>query len=166
LLRNASWRALRPRRLLVYVLAGCAALALAFTWSASSGSAKAASSAIPAAAARQLDAIMLRAALLNGDVKPSWIEAVATTRAAALQEATPGDLVPGSAKQSAYLVVMKGTFTLRDAPVPPHSPLPTGHYLAMTFNPTTFQLMDLGLSNRAPRIALWKFGPVSDLASK
>lgn len=106
---------------------------------------------------------MLRVARINGNSRPTWIEAVSTNRAAALEVATPGDMVPGTAAERAYLVVMKGDFTLQDAPVPPRAHLPTGHYLALTFNPATFQMMDLGLSNHAPRIALRKFGLVTFL---
>jgi hypothetical protein len=131
---------------------------------ASSVAAKPATSVIPAAAVRQLSTATLRVAKLSGDAKPAWIEAVMTTRAEALRVATPGDTVPGSASQTVYLAVMKGNFTLNDVPTPPHAHAPTGHYLAITFNPATFQGMDLGLSNKASPISLRSLGTVTTLA--
>jgi hypothetical protein len=41
--------------------------------------------------------------------------------------------------------------------------LPTGRYLAVTVNPSTFQVMDLGLGKHAPPVPLRSYGPVSDL---
>jgi hypothetical protein len=58
---------------------------------------------------------------------------------------------------------MKGTFTLGTAPVPPGAHAPTGDYLAITFDPVTFHVMDLGLSNNAPAIPLPSLGPVTTL---
>ena len=40
---------------------------------------------------------------------------------------------------------------------------PTGRYLAVTVNPSTFQVMDLGISNQAPPVALKSYGPVLNL---
>jgi hypothetical protein len=130
---------------------------------ASSVAAKPATSVIPAAAVSQLNTIALRVAKLSGDAKPAWIEAVMTTRAEALRVATPGDTVPGSTSQTVYLAVMKGNFTLNDVSTPSHGHAPTGHYLAITFNPATFQGMDLGLSNKASPIPLRTLGTVSTL---
>jgi hypothetical protein len=118
---------------------------------------------IRAAAATRLRASMLRMARLSGDAHPAWIMAVDTTRAWGLQDATPGDYVPGSASEPAYLVVLKGKFKLTLASVPPGAPLPTGDYLAVTVNPSTLQILDLGLSNQAPPVALRRYGPVSNL---
>jgi hypothetical protein len=106
---------------------------------------------------------MLRLARHSGDANPASIWAVSTTRAKALRAATPGDMVPGSASQPAYLVVITGKFKLVDAPVPPGARLPTGRYLAVTVNPATFQVMDLGLSNHNPSVPLRSYGPVSNL---
>jgi hypothetical protein len=162
-----SYNTLRwlPRRLRVPVI-GAVVGGIAVLVSvplASSVAAKPASSVIPAAAARQLNTITLRVAKLSGDAKPAWIEAVMTTRAEALRVATPGDTVPGSASQTVYLAVMKGNFTLNDVSRPAHAHAPTGHYLAITFNPATFQGMDLGLSNKASPISLRSLGTVSTL---
>lgn len=65
--------------------------------------------------------------------------------------------------QPAYLVVITGKFKLDDAPVPPGARLPTGRYLAVTVNPATFQVMDLGLGNHKPPVPLRSYGPVSNL---
>jgi hypothetical protein len=102
----------------------------------------------------------------SGDAHPVSISAVATTRAKALRLATPGDTVAGSADQLAYLVVMKGNFTLKYAPVPPGARLPTGRYLTITINPSTFQVMDLALRNGPPHGALRSLGPVANLTGK
>jgi hypothetical protein len=155
-----------PRRLRVPVI-GAVVGGIAVLVSvplASSVAARTATSVIPAAAARQLDTITLRVAKMSGDAKPAWIEAVMTTRAEALRVATPGDTIPGSARQTVYLAVMKGNFTLNYVSRPPHSHAPTGHYLAITFNPATFQGMDLGLSNKESPISLRSLGTVSALA--
>ena len=94
------------------------------------------------------------------------ISAVATTRARALRTVAPGDTVAGDAGQRAYLVVMKGKFKLTYASVPPGAALPTGRYLAVTINPSTFQVMDLGLRNEPPPVALRNYGPVSNLTGR
>jgi hypothetical protein len=143
---------------------GITAALISAPLASSSAASKPTSSAIPAAAAGQLGTIMEHVATVSGDAKPAWIEAVTTTRDKALRIATPGDLIPGSASQTVYLVIMKGDFTLNGASVPLNARAPTGHYLAMTFNPTTFQEMDLGISNQAPPASLGFLGPVSMLA--
>lgn len=134
--------------------------------SASSAATRTALPAVPAVAAQRLGTIMETVAKMSGDARPAWIEAVMTTRDKALQIATPGDTIPRSIGQTVYLTVMKGNFTLQDAPVPTKAHAPTGHYLAITFHPGTFQIMDLGLHNQAPRIPLRTLGPVSTLAQK
>jgi hypothetical protein len=132
----------------------------------SSATSVTAGSAIPAAAAHQLSTIMLRKAAMSGDATPASIMAVTTTRAKALEAATPGDTLPGSAGQTVYLAVMKGNFTLNDASVPPGAHAPTGHYLAITFDAATFQTMDVGLSDQAPPVSLRSLGPVSSLMQR
>jgi len=123
--------------------------------------------AIPAAAAHRLRTDVIRIARFNGDAHPVSIRAVATTEAKALVTATPGDTVPGSASQPAYLVVMKGHFKLTHASVPPGARIPTGRYLSLTINPSTMQVMDLGLRNAPPpHASLRTYGPVSDLTTQ
>lgn len=164
---NASPWFSRHRRLLLTVSAAGIAGALVSTpLAASSAASKTESSAIPAAAAQRLSGVAERMAKMDGDAKPAWIEAVTTTRDKALRIATPGDTIPGSAGQTVYLVVIKGNFTLNDVPTPPKAHAPTGHYLALTFDPATFQAMDLGLTNQPPPAPLRSLGPVSTLAQQ
>jgi hypothetical protein len=94
----------------------------------------------------------------------------AATRRWSLTRADPSLVkvqpVPGAASQTVYLVVMEGRFTLNNAPRPPRAHAPSGHYLAVTFNPVTFQVMDLGLSNQAPPASLGSLGLVSNLTQR
>jgi hypothetical protein len=119
---------------------------------------------IPATAARRLAAIAFLAAARNGDPSPESIEALATTREQAL-EATSGGRIPGSDRQTVYLIVMKGDFTLSRIPRRRHGKALTGHYLTITFDAVTFRRLDLGLGDRAPAISLHSIGPVSNLMS-
>jgi hypothetical protein len=103
---------------------------------------------------------MLRIAEATGDADPEWIKAVATTVDTARKRATPGSLVLDDAGgKAAFLVVMKGTFT-----IPRHPPgcrPPTGGYQSVVIDSMTFRLMDRGLSNHS--IALDGLGPVTIL---
>jgi hypothetical protein len=139
---------LRWRRMAVYVTAAGTAVAISALTALSSASA--ATPRIPASVTPALRTTMLRLARQGGDAYPTTIRAVSTTRAEALRDATPGDMVPGSASQPAYLVVITGKFKLNDAPRPQGAQTPTGHYLAVTVNPATLHVMDLGLSNHKP----------------
>lgn len=163
---NASWWLSRHRRVLVGISTACAAAALMAVPLASSSSAASSTPnrAIPTAAAQRLSTIVKNAAKMSGDATPAWTQAVQTTRSKAIGVATPGDIIPGSAGQTVYLVIMKGNFTLNYVSHPPQGHAPTGHYLAITFDPTTFQAMDLGLSNKAPTASsLSSLGPVTTL---
>ena len=143
-----------------------AALVTTSLASSSSAATRTASPAIPAVAAQRLGTMMETVAKMSGDARPAWMAAVMTTRDKALQIATPGDRIPDSADRTVYLVIMKGNFTLDDASVPPKAHAPTGHYLAITFDPATFQVMDLGLRNHAPPASFRTLGPVTMLAQK
>lgn len=156
-------RALRQPRTAVYAsAAGIVVAAVSALTALPSGASATAGSVIPASAIPALSTHMLRLAQHSGDAHPASIRAVVTTRSKALRAATPGDTIPGSARQPAYLVLMTGKFKV-SAPVPRGARLPTGRYLAVTVNPATFQVMDLGLSNHAPPIPLRSYGPVSKL---
>lgn len=163
---NASRWLSRHRKALVIVAAASIVAVLASVPLASSATSRTEGSGIPAAVTRQLTVSALRVAKGGGDARPAWIEAVTTTRDKALRVATPGDTIPGSARQTVYLVVMKGNFTLYSAPRPPHTHAPAGHYLAITFDPATFQMMDLGISNQAPPASFRSLGPVSNLTQQ
>jgi hypothetical protein len=90
---------------------------------------------------------------------------VATTRENALIVTSSGR-VPGTERQSVYLIVMKGNFTLANAPRPPRAKAPSGQYLSMTFDTGTLKRLDLSLRRRAPSVPLQSVGPVSDLMRK
>jgi len=59
---------------------------------------------------------------------------------------------------------MRGTFTAVTTR-PPGTPAPTGSYLAVTLDPTTFRVLDLGLSKHRPDVPLRSFGRVTSLTS-
>ena len=167
-MRHITQRCWPPKlRMATYCAIGAAAAVLsAYFATASSATSMAADSAIPASAAHQLKAAMYQMARASGDARPTSIQAVLTTRARALQLATPGETVPGSAGQTVYLVVMKGHFTLREVSVPRGGHAPRGHYLSETLNPTTLRPMDLGLRNQPSPIPLQSLGPVSNLTRR
>jgi hypothetical protein len=166
---STSGRLPRRRRVLIGIAAvGMAAALVSVPLAASSSAAGRTTrpTAISAAAARQLGVVTEHWAAISGDARPLWVKAVATTRDKALRVATPGDTLPGSNHQTVYLVVMKGNFALTDVPLPPHARPLTGHYLSFTFDPTTFQVMDIGISKQAPSGSLVSLGVVSTLAQR
>jgi hypothetical protein len=157
----------RRRRTVRYAVAASAAMAAALSGillsAGSSGASAAPRPAIPAAAVPALRAGMLDLARYTGDAHPASVNAVITSRARALQAATPGETVPGSTRQTVYLVVLIGHFTDTHAAVPPGAKIPVGRYLTVTINRATGQLMDLSLSNHRPPVSLSSYGPVSAL---
>lgn len=160
-------RTLRQRRTALYAsLAGTAVAALTVLATVPSGASVTPGSAIPASAVAALRTNMFRLARYMGDAQPSSIRAVFTTQAKALETATPGDMVPGSAHRPVYLVVMTGNFKYTNATAPLGSPIPTGRYLAVTINPSTFEVMDLSIGNHRPPVPLRSYGPVSDLTKQ
>jgi hypothetical protein len=147
-------------------VAGIAVAAMPALATLSSGASVTAGSAIPASAIPALRTHMLRLARYSGDAHPASIRAVFTTQAKALRTATPGDLIPGSARRPVYLVVMTGKFKYVEASVPHGARIPAGRYLAVTINPSTFRVMDLGIGNHRPPVPLRSYGPVSDLTKQ
>jgi hypothetical protein len=97
---------------------------------------------------------------------PLAIEVVATTRDKTLRLGHTWRRDSRQRWQAVYLAVMKGNLTLNDVPTPAHSPLPTGHYLAIIFDRGTLQPMDMGLSEQAPPGSLQSLGPVSTLTQQ
>jgi hypothetical protein len=75
---------------------------------------------------------------------------------------TNGGRIPGSDRQDVYLVVMKGDFKLSRAPRPPRAKAPTGHYLIVYFDRTTFEVLGVSLRDQAPSVSLQSVGPVAD----
>lgn len=160
-------RALRRRRTALSALvAGIAVAAVPALAALPSSASVGPGSAIPASAIPALRTNMFLLARYNGDAHPASIRAVFTTQAKALRTATPGDLIPGSARRPVYLVVMTGNFKVTHASVPPGARIPTGRYLAVTINPATFEVMDLGVGNHRPPVPLRSYGPVSDLTKQ
>ncbi len=72
---------------------------------------------------------------MDAHAAPAWVSVVTTTRQKALALATPGDIIPGSAKTIVYLLTMKGRFTDYLASVPPGASLPTGRYVSDVIAP-------------------------------
>jgi hypothetical protein len=160
-------RTLRQRRTILFAaVAGIAVAAVPALATLASGASMTPGSAIPASAIPALGTSMFRLARYNDDAHPASIRAVFTTQAKALRTATPGDLIPGSARRPVYLVVMTGNFKDTHASVPPGARLPTGRYLAVTINPSTFEVMDLSVGNHRPPVPLRSYGPVSDLTKQ
>jgi hypothetical protein len=157
-------RALRRRRTALFALvAGIAVATVSVLATLPSSASAGPGGPIPASAIPALRTNMFLLARYNGDAHPASIRAVFTTQDKALRTATPGDLIPGSAGRPVYLVVMTGNFKDTHASVPPGARIPTGRYLAVTINPATFEVMDLGIGNHRPPVPLRNYGPVSDL---
>jgi hypothetical protein len=154
------WHRRTIKYLSVAVIAAAVSVPLATLSSAAS---VAAGSPIPASAASRLSSLLLQEAGIGGDASPVSLTAVMTTHDKALEAATPGDTTPGSVGETVYLAVMKGNFTLGNVSVPPGGHAPTGQYLAITVDTTTFQILDLGLSDNPPSVALQSLGAVSNL---
>jgi hypothetical protein len=162
----ANWRRISARRRIVTrVAAGslaCAGLSTGLILSASATS----RSPIPQSAIPKLQTFASRVAKAVGDPHPIWVKAVMTTHAKALRVATPGDKVYNRLTQPVYLIVMRGKFTAYAASVPAGGRVPTGTYFAVVITTRGFQVMDDGLSNRAPSMPLSELGPVSILSSR
>ena len=154
----------RHRKVLMSLSAVCvAAVLVSFPLTSSSATPVPAGAPVPAAAVQHLTSAAAQVATIGGDAKPVWTEGMRTARDNALRVATPGDTVPGSASQVVYLVIMEGNFTLTDVPTLAKSQAPTGHYLTVTFDPATFQIIDLGLTNTSPVAAFRSLGLASTL---
>jgi hypothetical protein len=129
----------------------------------STASAVSTASPVPASAISRLTAIARRAASENGDSTPSWVTAVLTTHAKALTSATPGDFEPSGGNVKVFLVTMRGKFTDDAATGPPGAAAPTGRYLSIVVNASTFQVTDFGLSRNPPPVSPASLGPVTYL---
>lgn len=109
--------------------------------------------------AGQLDQIATSFAASFGDLSPSSITYVATTRQAANQ-IDSGAVVDSN--QPAYLIVERGNF-IDHADAPPNAAAapPSGSVLTIIVDQQTGQVTDYGVSNNVPAIA--NLGPVSSL---
>jgi len=120
---------------------------------------------LPSGVVPRLTAIAKRADQANGGTPVLWTSVVRTTRSKAMTSATPGDFIPTGGSVTVYLITMRGrfTFTANDAPGPPGAKAPTGRYLSMVVNATTFALTDFGLSPDPPPVNPASLGPVTYL---
>ena len=123
-----------------------------------------AGSAIPLAALARLTKVARQMARANGDVHASDVLAVATTHAAALRVAAPGDSTPSvPAGTPVYLITMRGQFTAYDSSPPLGASVPRGTFLAVVVDAATFRVTDWGLTNRPSRVKLSTLGRVHTL---
>ena len=100
------------------------------------------------------------------DAPPAWLATIAQQQARNCSDAAPTaaeyaltteggaasavGLVASNlsnATQAMYLVVLTGTFTWVNAPVPPGQPAPTGTTIAFTVDAQTHAIQDFGLFN-------------------
>jgi len=113
---------------------------------------------LPGPAARDLRAVELGVARMDGDPKPAWIMAVATTRTEAIREARPaGDVL--NLGPVVYLVVMKGNFAYAGVDTQRAAPA-SGYYESAIFDPGTLAPLGASITNSAPPVPL---GPVLNL---
>jgi len=147
-------------------LAAATAIILASVLAAGDRAAATAGAPVPAAAIARLTAMARHAAAINGDPAPAWITAVLTTRAKALTSATPGDYIPGSGRVTVFLITMCGHFTATGAPRPPGAKAPSGRYLSLVIDATTFQGLDFGIGPKPPPVPPATLGPVTHLTSR
>jgi len=116
---------------------------------------------LPAQAARDLRAVELGVARMDGDPKPAWIMAVTTTRAEAIRDGRPAgtvlDLGP-----VVYLVVMKGDFAYAGVDTQRAAPA-SGYYESAIFDPGTLAPLGASITSSAPPVPLSRLGPVLNL---
>jgi hypothetical protein len=157
--------AARTRRGVPALLAGIAAIALAFYAAFGGLQTRPASAAVPgfavaASVLHRLDAIAVRAARRNGAAQFEWATAVMTTQARALTSAAPGITEPIGAGALVYLITMKGRFTAVGASLRPGSTGPTASYLSLVVNARTFAVTVFHLSRKAPAVSPASLGPL------
>jgi hypothetical protein len=121
---------------------------------------------VPSSAVARLTVLAGRVAQASGDASPEWMTAVLTTHAKALTSATPGDTVSGVGGARVYLVTMRGQFIAYESSPPPGAALPTGRYLSVVVDATTFQVLDFGLSPAPPPVTPANLGPVIYLTGR
>jgi hypothetical protein len=103
----------------------------------------------PGGVAARVQRVALRAAAGAGDRRPTSIAYTEGTRDAANRIAG-GDIVPGS--QRSYLVAIRGRFVLRGVSRPMGARPPRGTVLTLVLDARIWQVTDIGLSNRYPRL--------------
>jgi hypothetical protein len=117
--------------------------------------------ASPAAVALRLRTMALHAVAICDGARPAWILAVRTTFSKAMAMVGGGDDIADNATDAAYLVLMKGDFTLYNGgAVPSCAHAASGHYFSAIVDAATFVTLEAGLGNRPPPVPLQTLGPV------
>jgi len=112
-------------------------------------------------AGRDLRAVELGVAQIDGDPKPTWIHVVTTTRTEAIRDARPAGTVLNLGPV-VYLVVMKGDFAYAGVDTQRGAPA-SGYYESAIFDPSTLAPLGASITNSAPPVPLGRLGPVLDL---
>jgi len=112
-------------------------------------------------AARDLRAVELGVAQIDGDPQPTWIMAVTTTRTEAIRDARPAGAVLNLGPV-VYLVVMKGDFAYTGVDTQRTAPT-SGYYESAIFDPSTLAPLGASITNSAPPVPLSHLGPVLNL---
>jgi hypothetical protein len=99
----------------------------------------------------------------NGDATPAQVTVVLTTHAQALTSATPGDTVPGTGKIRVYLITMQGHFVATDVSRPSGAAAPSGRYISVVVDASTFSGLDFGIGPNPPPVSPASLGPVTYL---
>lgn len=116
----------------------------------------ASASSHPPLTERQILSIALRAAVHNGDPRPTLIQHSEGTRCEANRIASGG--CDGGSNQS-YLIAERGTFIGYGASVPSGASIPRGSVITLVVNASTGDVTDGGISYRYPPLA--QLGPVT-----
>lgn len=117
---------------------------------------------IPAAAIPALARAGADFAAGHGDPSPVSITAVVSSRGEAVEYASRGNQIMNRREDPVYLVRMEGDFFV-NMPRPHSTPLPTGRFLFVVFDPRTLGSMDVSLSGSDDRPPMSTLGPVTNL---
>jgi len=117
---------------------------------------------IPDAAVPELARVAKEFATRHGDSHPTSITAVTSSRGRAVEYASRGNQIMDRRDDPVYLVRMQGEFFV-NMPRPHFTPLPTGRFLFVVFDPRTLGSMDISLSSSDHRPPMSTLGPVTDL---
>lgn len=111
----------------------------------------------PAAYTQALTALVAHAAAANGELHPTGVTYVKTTRKAAAR--LVGAEV--NTNEQVYLVQLNGDFVGRMAEVPPGASLPRGHAMTLSVDAATGRILDWSISPQGQRLTA--LGPESHL---
>lgn len=165
-MQRAKIQVTRVRWVIAVVIAalGIITIALATSIPGASASGKPLpGSPVPRTSISRLTEVADSFARVNGDTRPTSVSVVTTTHAKALTSATPGDALRNGVAKTVYLVTMKGSFKGYGASVPEGAAMPTGKYLSIVIDATTFRVLDWGLSGQPSSVSPSSLGPVTYL---